>query len=64
MCLNELAIPLSTATLFGVILSRLRNVIKKKIFHAARSLEEQIGGALITEIDDYHRRVLENLGGH
>ena len=60
VCLNELALPLSTTAFFGVILLDLENDIKKTIFSAARTLVEQIGGGTITEIDDYHRHVREN----
>ena len=60
VCLNEVALPLSASTSFGVILLCLDNDIQKMIFSAARSLMEQIGGATITEIDDYYRKVQEN----
>ena len=60
VCLNELARPLSKTAYFGVIHLDLENDIKERIFSATRSLEEQIGDATITEIDDYHRHILEN----
>ena len=52
VCLNELTLPLSTTAFFRVILLELDNGIKKRIFSAARSREERIGGALITLFDD------------
>ncbi len=60
MCLNEIALPLATAVLFGAAVLDLDEKIKSEIFAATKSLVEKVGGAMITTIDDYHSRVLED----
>lgn len=59
VCLNELAIPLSMATGFGVQLLDLENHLKVRIISAAISLLNELGGAVITEIGNYHLHVRE-----
>ena len=59
VCLNELALALATTAIFGAILLDLEIDIRERIFSAAKSLAEQIGGANIVEIDEYHRSVLD-----
>lgn len=60
VCLNELAVALSLATAFGALLLDLDKELENRIIASARSLAEEIGGATITEIDDYYRDVLDN----
>ena len=60
VCLNELALALSTATAFGALVLELDDELRKRITSEARALIENIGGATITEIDEYHRRVMES----
>ena len=60
VCLNELAIALSLSTLFGALLLDLDKDLRKRIIGCAKTLAEQIGGATITEIGDYHQQVLED----
>ncbi len=60
MCLNEIALPLATAVLFGAAVLDLDEKIKSEIFAATKGLVEKVGGATITTIDDYHSRVLED----
>ena len=60
VCLNEIALPLATAVFFGAAVLDLDEKIKSEIFSATRSLVEKVGGAAITNIDDYHRSVLED----
>ena len=60
VCLNELALALSLAAAFGAHLLNLENNIKIRIVSVAKCLAEQIGGATITEIDNYHSHVLES----
>ena len=60
VCLNELALPLSMTALFGVLLLDLEKDIRERVISAVRDLVEQIGGATITEIDDYHSEVLKD----
>jgi hypothetical protein len=60
VCLNELAVALSLSTAFDSLLLDLETDIKHRLFASAEGLAQQIGGAAITEIDDYHRHVLEN----
>lgn len=60
VCLNEIALPLATAVLFGAAIMDLDVKIKSDIFSATESLVEQLGGATITRIDDYRRGVLED----
>lgn len=61
VCINEIALPLSFATFFGILLLDFEDDIKKLIISAVMDLAEHIGGAQIATIDEYHRRVLENL---
>ena len=58
VCLNELALPLCIITTFGAKLLALDIETAKYIFSSARTLAEQIGGANITDIDDYHQQAL------
>ena len=60
VCLNELALALLPTTIFGAKLLGLEDDTRERIFSASRGLAENIGGATITEIDDYHARILEN----
>ncbi len=60
VCLNELAVALSFVTTFGALLLDLEKSIKDRVLSSCRTLAEQIGGATITEIDDYYREVLKN----
>ena len=60
VCLNELAIPLSLTTTFGALILDLEKSIKEQVFSASKNLAEQIGGANITEIENYHREVLKD----
>ena len=60
VCLNELAVTLSLSTLFGALLLDLDKELRKRIIGCAKTLAEQIGGATITEIGDYHQQVLED----
>ncbi len=60
VCLNEIALPLATAVFFGAAVLDLDVKIKREIFSAAKSLLENVGGAMITTIDDYHRSVHED----
>lgn len=53
VALNELAIALSCAALFGVLLLRCEPPVKKQILRSVKRLMEQIGGANITEIAGY-----------
>ena len=57
VCLNELAVAISICTAFGARLLDLDSNLRKRIGRAAVSLAEQIGGATITEIDEYHQHV-------
>ena len=59
VCLNEFAIPLSLTTTFGALILDLEKSIKEQVFSASKNLAEQIGGANITEIENYHREVLK-----
>ena len=61
VCINEIALPLSFATFYGAILLDFEDDIGKPIISTVIDLAEYIGGAQITTIDDYHRRVLEDL---
>ena len=58
VCLNELALPLSVAACFGAILLELDKTKRLTILQGARTLAEHLGGATITEIDEYHRQTL------
>jgi hypothetical protein len=58
VCLNELAVALALSTAFGALVLDLDEEIRTEVVKSARRLGEQIGGATITEIDDYHTRVL------
>ena len=60
VCLNELAVALSLATAFGCLNLDVEKDFKHRIFASAEHLAQQIGGAAITEIDEYHRHVLAN----
>ena len=60
VCLNELAVPLSLVSCFGAILLDLDKDTRLSILRSARSLAEHIGGAMITEIDEYHRQTLSD----
>ena len=58
-CLNEIALPLSGSACFGALLLDLDAATKESIISSAKRLVEEIGGAQITEIDDYRKHVLE-----
>lgn len=58
VCLNELALPLCIIATFGTTLLSLEKETAKYIFSSARNLAEQIGGANITEIDEYQQQAL------
>jgi hypothetical protein len=60
VCLNELAVALALATTFGALLLDLEKTTRKHILLSAKALAEQIGGATITEIGDYHRQLRED----
>lgn len=60
LCLNELALPLCYATSFGAIVLNIERDIQKQIFSSVRNLAKQIGGATITEIDDFHTQLWKN----
>ena len=60
VCLNELAFSLSITTLFFSHLLDLEKDIKSQIINEAESLAEQIGNAMISEIDNYHDHVLNS----
>ena len=63
VCLNEIAIPLSATVTFGVILLELEKDVREQVLSNARSLAEQIGGAMITEIDEYFHNALNDPSG-
>ena len=54
LCLNELALPLAAAVRFSALILNLENDLKEQTIAAVSSLEEQIEGPTITEIDAYH----------
>ena len=58
VCLNELALPLCIIATFGAKLLALEKETANYIFSSARILAEQLGGATITEIDEYHQQTL------
>ena len=60
VCLNGIALPTSGAACFGAAILDLKAEVKETIFSAAKGLVKEIGKADITEIDDYHRHVLDN----
>lgn len=58
--LNELALSLLPATIYGTRLLSLDCEIRDHILSASRKLAENIGGVTITEIGDYRRRALKD----
>lgn len=60
ICLNEVALPTSGAACFGALILDLEVGVKETIVSAAKGLVKEIGCMDITEIDDYHRHVLDN----
>ena len=56
ICLNELGLSLAYTLGSGAGLLNLDEDVKKRIMHSTRDLAEQIGGAIITEIDSYYQR--------
>jgi len=61
VALNEIAVAVSLATSFGALLLDLDKEVKREILDAAKSLADSIGGATITEIDDYYAEVLRDI---
>ena len=60
VCLNELAVALAISSGFGALNLDLDNNIKIQVVTAAENLAKQIGGATITEIDEYHREIRDH----
>lgn len=60
VCVNELAWALVFSVAFATPLLEFPESVKDRISAALRELIEQIGGATITDIGDFHREVLEN----
>ena len=61
VCLNELAWPLSLTAACGAAVLGLEKGITKRIALASLNLIEQTGGLKITDIENYHARVLKEL---
>ena len=61
VCLNELAWPLSLTAAGGAAILGLEKGITKRIALASLNLIQQIGGLKITDIENYHTRVLKEI---
>ena len=59
ICLNEIALPLPCATLFGAVLLDYEGEIMQRISSAATGLVEVFGKMNITEVDNYHSWIRE-----
>ncbi|MXW10084.1 MAG: hypothetical protein F4X47_16295 [Gammaproteobacteria bacterium] len=57
VCVNELATPLSVVAGLGAVLLDLDKDTRLSILNSARTLAIHIGGATITGIDEFHRRL-------
>ena len=55
VCVNELATPLSVVAALGAVLLDLGKDTRLRILNCARTLAVHIGGATITEIDEFHQ---------
>lgn len=58
--INELALALTVATLFGTVLLDFERELRQEILGEVRKLAEFIGGATITDIDGYRESVLSD----
>ena len=59
LCLNEVALPLAVAAVYGGLILDIEDDIKRQVTSSAISLVRQIGGVTITEIDSYYRKFSE-----
>ena len=58
--LNELAVGLCLVSALGALLLDLEKDVRNQIVTAAKCLEEQIGGATLTDIDSYRSHVVNS----
>jgi hypothetical protein len=62
VCINELALSLTLATLFGALLLNLQTDTRREIAASAKCLAEQIGGATILDVESYHQSLFNDAG--
>jgi hypothetical protein len=61
ICLNELGAALVLTMLFGTQLLAYKGPLRFRLLKAGRTLAEQIGGARLSDLDNYHQRMHEKL---
>jgi hypothetical protein len=61
ICLNELAAALILIMLFGTQLLAYKKPLRLRLLKAGRKLAEQVGGARLSELDNYHQRIRDKL---
>jgi hypothetical protein len=62
ICLNELGAALVLIILYGTQLLAYKRPLRLRLLKAGRKLAEQIGGARLSELTDFHQRIREKLG--
>jgi hypothetical protein len=61
ICLNELGAALVLIILFGTQLLAYKRPLRVRLLKAGRKLAEQIGGARLTELADFHQRIRDKI---
>jgi hypothetical protein len=64
ICLNELGNSLVLIMLFGTQLLTYKRPLTLRLLKAGRKLAEQIGGARLSNLAEYHRGIREKLASH